>query len=111
MGEKDVQEIKTILVTIGKLEVTTENISKQLQDVLKLVSEMPAHNESLKMAHKRIDDTEILIAETAKTTKELVDARALAQADRIKNLEDAQKWQNRTIAGAIFVGLVDKFFL
>lgn len=109
MEDGNVQEIKTILVSIGKLETNTENISNQMKDVLKLVSEVPAYNESVKTAHKRINDIEILIEKSIATTKELVDAQNDAQNERIKKLEDTQKWLGRTVGGAILLAIWDKF--
>lgn len=109
MEDGNVQEIKTILVSIGKLETNTENISNQMKDVLKLVSEVPAYNESVKTAHKRITDIELLVEKSIAATERLIEAKDAAQDERISKLEDSQKWLGRSVAGAIVLAVLDKF--
>jgi len=111
MGEQNVEEVKFILVSIARLEENTKNIGTQLESVLKLVSETPAMNESIKMSHKRIDEAEALIAKTIATTEKLIETKDAAQDERITKLENSQTWLGRSVAAGVLAFILDKIFL
>lgn len=83
------QDVSSVLTALARLEQDVKHMSKQLEAISKLTESTVRHNESIKSAHKRIDEVEKAIEEM--------------RAD--------SKWTWRAFAGGIIAYVIDKFFI
>lgn len=86
MGTADSQDV---IRAIAELQRDIKYISKQLENVTEIPEKVVRIEESTKVAHNRIDDTNLTIV----------------------RMKEDSKWTWRAIAGGIIAFIIDKLFL
>lgn len=82
MGGENVQETKEILTAIARVEQDVKYITSELESFKKVQESAIRNDESIRSAHKRIDD-----------------------------VEDSQKWIWRAFGAAVIAFIFDKLFI
>ena len=100
MEGEGMQDVNIVLTALARVEQDVKHMSKQLEAISALSESTVRHGESLKSAHKRIDEAERAIS----------DLRAEIEK-RIDKMEADSKWTWRAIAGAVITYVVDKLFI
>lgn len=97
-----------LAIAIARLEENTKNISNQMESMLKLIGDHAAINESLKTAHKRLDETQQAYTTADANIIAIINQKDVAQDERISKLERAQFWLATSFVGAVLVIIINK---
>ena len=88
-GDGPMQDVNIVLTALARVEQDVKHMSKQLEAISALSESTVRQGESLKSAHKRIDEAEKALEEM--------------KAD--------SKWTWRAIAGGVIAFAIDKLFM